>query len=239
MRRLAKGTALAVLLTPGAVTAQDISGAGFVIWGVQAERAEYRVSGDEDIAAFEGDAFAGTDKLKLRWEGAWEYSADEDAFEKLENTLVLQTPVSDFFDVKAGVRLDTPQGPNRWSGIVGLHGLAPQWFELDADLLLSETGDASFEFEAEYEALITQRIILTPSIEFDIGFADDDEIGLGQGLRKAELGARLSYDLIDRSVAPYIGVHYERLFGETASIAKSNGEDREGLFAVFGVRLMF
>ena len=239
MRRLATGAALAALLTPGASMAQDISDAGFVIWGFQAERAEHRVSDDEEIAAFEGDAFVGSDKLKLRWEGDWEYSVDEDGFETFQNSLVLQVPVSNFFDAKAGVRLDAPEGPDRWSGIVGLHGLAPQWFEVDADFLLSETADASFEFEAEYEALITQRIILTPSIEFDIGFTDDDEIDLRQGLRKAELGARLSYDLIDRAVAPYVGVHYERLFGETASIAKANGENREGLFAVAGVRLMF
>ena len=53
------------------------------------------------------------------------------------------------------------------------------------------------------------------------------------------LDLRLSYDLIERDVAPYIGVHYERKFGETADFAEQEGEDNEEFFIVAGVRLMF
>lgn len=64
-----------------------------------------------------------------------------------------------------------------WLGILGVHGLAPQWFEIDTDLFLS--GNPSFRLEAEYEALNINYWILTPSVEFDLPFADDHEIGIG------------------------------------------------------------
>jgi len=123
--------------------------------------------------------------------------------------------------------------------VIGIHGLAPQWFEIDADMFFSQEGDVSGRIEAEYEGLITNRIILTPSVEVDFGFSHDREIGLGSGIRSVEVGARLSYDLLERNISPYIGVHYEHLFGGTRALANSAGEDTESVFAVVGVRLMF
>ena len=57
--------------------------------------------------------------------------------------------------------------------------------------------------------------------------SDDKEIGIGAGLTDIELGLRISYDLIERDFAPYIGVHYERKFGKTADrkIVNSEGFD--------------
>ena len=42
-----------------------------------------------------------------------------------------------------------------------------------------------------------------------------------------------------RAVSPYTGVHYERVFRETASIARGNGEDTGTVFFVAGTRFMF
>ena len=41
-----------------------------------------------------------------------------------------------------------------------------------------------------------------------------------------EVGLRLSYDLIDRAVAPYVGVHYERVYFETADFARDASASR-------------
>lgn len=100
-------------------------------------------------------------------------------------------------------------------------GLAPQWFEVDADLFVSETGDGSARLDVEYEGLLTNRLILTPSLELNAAFSEDREIEVGRGFSSAEIGLRLSYDLIDRAVAPYIGVAYERKLGKTADFAKT------------------
>ncbi|UKV14764.1 copper resistance protein B [Thalassospiraceae bacterium SW-3-3] len=213
---------------------------GNIFYGLQLEQFEYRY-GDEDekSAVWDGDAFVGTDELKLRWQSNGERDLREDSFETLENRLVLQTPISDFFDAKAGVRLDTPTGPDRWYGTVGIAGLAPQWFEVDADLFVSETGDGSARLDIEYEGLLTNHLILTPSLETDIAFSDDREIGIGQGVSKVELGLRLSYDLIDRAVSPYIGVTHERKLGKTADFARDEDEDRDATYVVIGMRLMY
>lgn len=208
------------------------------IYGVQLEQLEYRFGDkDTDVMAWDGDALYGTDDLKFVLRSEGEFETKTDKMETLETQLRLQTPVSTFFDAVAGVRFDTPEGQDRVHGVVGLHGLAPQWFEIDADLFVSDY--PSFRFEAEYEALITNYWILTPSIEFDLPLRDDPGRELGAWGPKVEVGARLSYDLIDRAVAPYIGVHYERYMGETQDIREAEGEDADGLFFVTGVRLMF
>ncbi|WP_245881216.1 copper resistance protein B [Thalassospira marina] len=213
---------------------------GNLYYGVQIEQLEYRYGDEnEQAAAWDGDAFIGTDELKLRWQSKGERDLRNDSFGTLENRLVLQTPITDFFDAKAGVRLDTPTGTDRWYGTVGISGLAPQWFEIDADIFVSETGDSSARLDIEYEALLTNRLILTPSFETNVAFSDDQEIGTGQGLSKVELGLRLSYDLIDRAVSPYIGISHERKFGNTANFARDDGGDRDATYFVIGTRLMY
>jgi copper resistance protein B len=155
----------------------------------------------------------------------------------METQLRLQKPISTFFDAVAGVRFDTPEGRNRVHGVLGVHGLAPQWFEVDADLFVSDKPSA--RFEVEYEALLTNYLILTPSIEVDVPFRDDNKAELGAWGPKMEIGARLSYDLLDRAIAPYVGVHYERVFGETLDIKEAEGEEGDALSLVVGLRLMF
>lgn len=212
----------------------------YLFYGLQMEEFEYRLGDeDEDLFAWDGDGFIGTDELKLRWMGEGEYDLNEGSFEALENRLVLQRPISTFFDIKGGVRVDTPEGADRWYGVVGVTGLAPQWFEVDADLFVSETGDASARLDVEYELLLTNYWILTPSAEVNFAFTSDREIGIGSGVNDIEIGARLSYDVIDRSFSPYLGIVYERLFGQTEDFALDEGEDVDGWRLAIGAKLMF
>ncbi|MDA0369546.1 MAG: copper resistance protein B [Proteobacteria bacterium] len=209
-----------------------------LIWGIQAEQLEIRRGeSNENVFAWDFDALVGSDELKLVWRSQAEVATGTGTFETLENQLRLQKPISTFFDAVLGVRVDTPRGPDRTYGVVGIKGLAPQWFEIDADLYVSD--NPVFRFEAEYEALITNRIILTPSFEIDLPFADDRPIAVGAWGSKIEVGARLSYDLIDRLISPYLGISYERAFGETADFRRAEGEDNSTLFFVVGTRVLF
>lgn len=209
-----------------------------ILWAFQAEQFEYRVGeASNNVLAWDTDAYAGTDELKLRWISKGEYLLEVDAFEKLENQLRLQTPISDFWDVVAGVRVDTPEGPDRVYGVVGLHGLAQQWIEVDADLYIS--GNPRLGVDLEYEGLITNRLILTPSLELDVPLTDDPEVNSGAFAPTIEVGARLSYDLVDRAISPYIGVHYQRAFGESADLIRIDGDDPESVFFVAGAKILF
>lgn len=208
-----------------------------LVWGFSAEQFEYRLGDETDVLAWDFDAFTGSDELRLVWRSEGEYGTNEDEFETLENQLRLHRPISDFWDLAVGIRADTPAGPDRVHGLIGLQGLAPQWFEIDLGLFVSN--NPFFRVETEYELLLTNRLILTPSIEAELPLTDDEPIGVGAFGPRVEVGVRLSYDLIDRSVSPYLGLHYERLFGESADLARADDEERDALFVVAGLRLRF
>jgi copper resistance protein B len=211
-----------------------------VYYGLQMEEIEYRFGDNgNDTFVYDGDAFIGTDELKLRWQGDGELDLDINRFESLSNQLVLQKPVSDFWDIKGGVRYTSPKGPDRWYAVLGLSGLAPQWIEVDTDLYLSDEGNVSASLDMEYETLITNYLILTSSFNIEGAFSSDRDIGVGSGINGIEAGLRLSYDVWDRAISPYIGVVYERKFGQTANFLTNEGEEPDVWNFVIGTKLMF
>ncbi|KIC20050.1 copper resistance protein B [Leisingera sp. ANG-Vp] len=214
------------------------AGAEQLIYGFQAEQLEYRQSDGDDAFVWDFDTMIGTDELKLVWRSEGERVQGAGGFEALENQLRLQFPVSTFFDAVVGVQASTPDGlPDRYNAVLGLKGLAPQWFEIDADLYLSD--HSFFRFEGEYEALLTNRLILVPSLELTVPLQDDLVYDQASGGATIEAGLRLSYDLIDRAVSPYIGVNYEESFGGTADLLRASGEENGVFSVVIGTRLMF
>lgn len=237
---------LGSVLIPAVVSAQEMLSdttdrkKPITIWGAQFEEFEYRYSdADEELAVWDADIFYGTDDLKVRWLSKGEYAIEEQTYEGLENQLVGQVPISKFFDAKAGVRFDTPEGPDRTYAVLGVAGLAPQWFEVDTNFYVSKDGDTSAELDAEYELLFTNYWILSANLDATVAFSEDREIGVGKGLVSTETGLRLSYDLIDRSFSPYVGVVHERKYGDTADFAEADGGSTEDWFAVIGARLSF
>ena len=237
VKSLVGAAVVAAALSLSPVSAQETN---LVFYGVQLEEFEYRFGDEqEELAVWNGDAFVGTDELKLRWLSEGEYDTRASKFETLENRLVLQMPVTDFFDVKAGIRADTPKGRSRLYGVLGVTGLLKQWIEVDADLFVSDMGDASVRLDAEYELLLTNRITLTPSVDLNVAFSEDRKMEIGSGFSSAEVGLRLSYDIYDRLLSPYVGVVWERKFGNTADFAREEGEDVEAWFVSVGVKVLF
>ena len=229
----------AVLMLAATLPAQAEMLDDAMFTSVRLDQLEYRVGDGSNITAWDAEAWIGGDYWKLALESEGEYVTRSKTFETLENQLVVRRLVSDFFDAKAGIRVDTPAGPDRVYGVIGFQGLAPQWLEVEGDLFLSQKGDLSSRFSAEYDILLTNRLILQPVVEINMAATDDREIGQGQGINDVEAGLRLSYDLVDRTIAPYVGVHWERKFGETARLARDEGEDTDAVRAVAGVRLLF
>ncbi|UXX85262.1 copper resistance protein B [Roseovarius pelagicus] len=208
------------------------------IWGFQAEQLEYRFTEGEDTFVWDFDALAGTDELRFVWRSEGEVGESSGEYEELENQLRLQMPISTLFDGVIGVQASMPDGaPDRYNAVLGVKGLAPQWFEIDADLYVSD--HPFFRFEAEYEALLTNRLILTPSFEMTLPLKDDTARNQGAGGATFEIGARVSYDLIDRAVSPYVGVNYEKSFGDTSDLMRAAGEDTDAFSVVVGARIMF
>ena len=208
-----------------------------IYWHVQANQAEYRIGDGADVLAWQGNAWIGNDDHRLAFKTEGENPIGK-RLEKAEFQFLYRKPISDFFDVNAGIRHDLRPDPDRTYGVIGIQGLAKQFVETDANLFVSETGDVSARVEAEVDWLITQRLVLQPLVEVDMAFSEDRRIHSGAGINTVEAGLRLKYE-IRREFAPYIGLHYERKFGATANFARDEGEDVDALRFVAGVSFWF
>ena len=86
--------------------------------------------------------------------------------------------------------------------------------------------------------MLTQKLILTPEIELNLYGKNDSDTGVGSGFSDVEAGLRLRYEIC-REFAPYVGVNWTRLYGNTADYAREEGEDTDDAQLVFGVRIWF
>ena len=186
--------------------------------------------------AWEAMGWLGNDKqrLWLRTEGE---RADGET-ENAELQLLYGQPFARWWDWVVGVRHDFKPGPSQTWLAAGVQGLAPYWFETEATLFVGEGGQNSLRLEVEYELLITQQLVLQPLLEVNFYGKDDEQHGVGSGLAEAEAGLRLRYE-IRREIAPYVGVSWERSYGETADLARQHGEAVEDTALVAGIRLWY
>ena len=150
-----------------------------------------------------------------------------------ENQLVYSRAIAPYWDIQYGIGYDKNEIDSQTWGVVALQGLAPYFFETRGALLIGNRGNLGLRLEAEYEALLTQKLILTPSFSADLYSKDNPSMGLGKGLSNITTGMRLRYE-IKRELAPYIGVEWSKNFGNTADF---NVLDET--YAVVGVRVWF
>lgn len=210
---------------------------GMAAYKVLFDRIEARVRNGADSYLVDGQAWYGGDINKLWFktelEGEFEHGIEE-----AEVQALWSRAINPWFDAQAGVRYDARTGPDRAHLAVGVQGLAPYWWEVDAALFLSTKGDVTARVEAEHDVRITQNLILQPRAEIDLSFQDVPELALGSGLANAALGARLRYQLTS-TFSPYVGFEYDRAFGETARLRRLGGEGAGGWSLLLGVRAWF
>lgn len=202
------------------------------------DRLEYRTREGEDALLWDIQTWVGEDYNKLYLESEGTRLLDEGEYGGVDLELFYGRNVSSFWDLRAGLRYDLEPGPARAFGIVGVQGLAPYMYEVEANAYVSEDGDVSVAAEAEYDILISQRLILQPRFETGIALQEVEEYGVGQGINDIELDARLRYEIL-RELAPYIGVSWEKKLGETAEFAEDAGEDTDTVFWVAGLKYWF
>jgi copper resistance protein B len=130
------------------------------------------------------------------------------------------------------------QGPNTSYGVIGVQGLAPYLFEVDAALFVSHRGDVTARIEAEADQRITRSLILQPRSELNLAARDIPQLGIGAGLDNFEVGLRLRYEIV-REFAPYIGVEQSWKVGRSATYARALGEDPSVTNFVVGIRSWF
>ncbi len=201
-----------------------------------ADRLETQYSDGNKVAVWDVQGWYGgdIDKFRVKSEGEWHLGEEvEDA----EVQALWSHAVSSFWDVQAGIRYDW-EPDSRAHAVLGIQGLAPYWFEVDAAAFLSDEGDLIARVETEYELLLTQRLILQPRAELEMSAQDVSDRNIGAGFTNLDLGLRLRYEFV-REVAPYIGVEWQKSLGETGNMIEATGGDDDNTVFVLGIRAWF
>ena len=146
------------------------------------------------------------------------------------------------YDIQVGGRMETQsfRGGNvaRGMGVIGLQGIVPYNYEFESALFIDQRGAVSARLSYTKDFLLTQRLILQGRFETNLAIQKVEEFTTGSGLNNLEFGARLRYE-IRREFAPYIGVSFDRSFGETATLVRRQGGDPSQVRFVVGLRIWF
>ncbi|MGY6550895.1 MAG: copper resistance protein B [Erythrobacter sp.] len=206
-----------------------------ILW-FQADRLETQFRDGANGYLWDVQGYYGTPtrRLWIKSEGEGEFGGE---LERGEVQALYSHGFAPFFDVQMGVRQDFgPDGTTH--GVIGVQGLAPYMFELDAALFLSHRGDLTARVELELDQRITQRLILQPRAEVNLAAQDVPELGIGAGLDRFEVGVRLRYEII-REFAPFVGVEHSWRAGRSADFARAAGMEPAKLSLLAGIRLWF
>ncbi|MEQ9661162.1 MAG: copper resistance protein B [Parasphingopyxis sp.] len=214
---------------------REQGGANFTL--VSIDRLEAQIAEGEDGYLWEANAWYGgdIDKLWIKSEGEGEFGG---TLEEAEIQALWSHAIDPWFDFQAGIRYDIRPEPDRAHAVLGIQGLAPYFFEVDAAAFLSDEGDLTARIEAEYDQRITQRLILQPRVEIGLSAQDIPELGIGAGVTGLEAGLRLRYEIVQQ-FAPYIGVEWQRQFGDTADFTRAAGGDSDRFVFLAGAKFWF
>lgn len=207
------------------------------------DRLEYQAGDEEDLWLWDAQAFWGGDRQRFWIETEGEDIDASGAGGELERLdLFYGRLMGRFWELRAGAGYQTTYGPgpdvDRSSLVVGVQGMAPYWFEVDARLRLDEDGNLGLEAETEYDWRLTQDWILQGRAETGVAFDEVEAFGVGEGVTGLTLGLRLRYH-VRPEIAPYLGVTWSDRFGDTADLLEAEGEDTESSALVAGLRWWF
>src|SRR5699024_4416353 len=124
------------------------------------DRLEYNMNSGLNPLVWDAQGYIGKDYNKF-----WIKTEGEVQTARAEGEMEFQGryshAITTHFDVQAGLRYDIgylrSAHRSRGFAVIGLQGLAPYLFEVDAKLNVSQDGDLSARVEAEYDFPITQR----------------------------------------------------------------------------------
>ena len=182
----------------------------------------------------------GTDEnkifIKVHADKAESQQAEYDA------KLLYSRNVADFWDVQAGLRYRND--PNREvdqdqvDAVLGLHGMAPYFFETDAYVYIGQDRQVSFNLETERDLLLTQKLIIQPYLDINMVLSDDSNYAKKTGLNSVQVGLETRYE-INKKVMPFMDVAYGYNKGvQETAWQKSSSSENEWFYGA-GIRSKF
>src|SRR5204863_7955989 len=193
MKPIAALVAAAILVAPAAALAQMSHSGGateaapfgnpiddqHIYYHAILNQLEGRFGADNGFR-WEGEAWAGTDtdRLWLKSEG----TASKGEIEDGQHELLYDRPISTYFDLQGGIRLDADSRSGRSWAAFGVEGLAPQFFHVSATGYVSSDDHYAAKLEGDYDLLLTQQLILQPQLELNFYSKSDPKRSIGTGL---------------------------------------------------------
>lgn len=219
----------------GGMTMQDHMG-GQHYGKVLLDRLEVQDADAHTATVWDGRANWGSGFDKLWFSSEGEHVGGRT--EHLKSQLFWGHACSRWWESTLGVRQDGGEGPDRTWAAFGVQGLAPYFFDVAATGYIGESGRTALTLEAEYELLLSNRLILQPRLEINAYGKNDPEKSTGSGISDSEFGLRLRYE-IRREFAPFIGLEWTRKYGNTAEMAQNANAPTSDTRAVAGLRIWF
>ena len=182
----------------------------------------------------------GTDENRLFIKGHIHKAESEQA--DYDIAALYSRAISDFWDVQAGMRYRyterQPEQQEQIDVMLGLHGLAPYFFETDAYLYAGKDQQLSFNLKSERDLLVTQKLILQPYIESELVLSDDSKYARKKGLSSLQLGVQTRYE-INKRVMPFIDVAYAYEKGREATVWQQETSSEKDWQYGLGLKLIF
>lgn len=200
------------------------------------DKLEYQDADNGSVLSWDAKGWIGGDIDRLWWRTEGERG--NGVTESAEVQALWGHAIGPWWEVVSGLRQDfKPGSPQTWAAL-GIQGMALYNLETEATAFIGENGQTAARLEAEYDILLTNRLILQPSAEANVYGKNDPQRGIGSGLANTEVGLRLRYEIV-REFAPYIGVSWSRTYGNTADLADDEGHNTSEARFVAGIRLWF
>jgi len=198
--------------------------------------AEYQVRDGADGYRWDGQAWYGGDINRFVLQSEGEGTRGE-GVERAELQALYSRAIGVYTDAQVGIRQEL-EPHSRTYATLGVQSLLPYWFDVQASVYLSNKGEFLGRVESIYDLMLTNYWVLQPRAELNFAAQDTAQTRIGSGLSNAELGLRLRYE-ITREFAPYIGISWDRQFGQTANYSRALGKGIEAKSVVFGIRTFF
>lgn len=173
---------------------------------------------DGSTKSWDLDGWVGSDynKLWLKSEGKKFGKYDK----KSEVQALYSKNIEQFWDAQIGVRHDFKTDFSSHSVdylTIGFEGLAPYFFETNAEFFVSDARNFSARLKQEIELRITQKLITQPYFEVDFFAQDVEKLEVRSGLSELEIGNLLRYE-ITHKFSPYLALRYNRKIFGTADL---------------------
>ncbi len=205
------------------------------LWGVLAEDLGYQF--EEDQVTFEVEGWYGTDsnRVRLRTEGSAQ-TKDDKEIDSL-TSLAYWKPLGIYWNGEAGVAYDTEN--DKPAVMAGIVGTAPYFVETDARAYVYTDGQVRLDLGTAYEWRLTQRWVVRPEVELTAFSKDDTDNGIAKGFNDFDAEVRLTYETLNRQLAPYVGVSYETALGDARDLRRQDNESVDGSSLTAGVIFWF